>query len=323
MNFLESSFGEKSKKPRKQGLTQAVDKFQGLDREELRALSDYVDTVKIRWGLPLIVDKGHLRSRIRFYHGLSVRVSTGGTMCELMLRAGKFGAFVKAAATAGFDIIELSDATFPVKPERFGELAAEVKRAGLDFVAKAGRKDPASQLSPSQMAKTVERGLSAGSRHVVVEAGEGLGAGIYRPDGSPNWELADLLSSRFGREKLLFEAPLEKQQAALILHFGPDVNLGAVELSQVASLESMRLGVRAGETFGLSPGPRVVRGSPAAKFVFHLVRTEGMSDQTRLCQLSGMPRRTVQKALESLQREGLIGAAPSLEDTRRKVYRAI
>jgi phosphosulfolactate synthase len=323
MNFLGGEFGEKPAKPRTQGLTQAVDKFQGLDRDEFSALSDYVDTVKIRWGLPLIVDRAHLRRRIRFYHDRSVRVSTGGTMCELMLRSGRFGAFVRAAAAVGFDIIELSDATFPVKPERFRELCSDVRRAGLGFVAKAGRKDPARQPGPEQLQKTVERALAAGSPWVVIEAGEGYGAGIFRPDGSPHWELADMLAGRFGREKLLFEAPLEKQQAALILHFGPKVNLGAVELSQIASLESMRLGVRAGETFGLGPGPRKIRGSPAAKFVFHLVRTEGLSDQTRLCTLSGMPRRTVQKALEQLEREGVVSAAPSLEDTRRKVYRAV
>ncbi len=320
---MHGTFGEKPKKPRKEGLTQAVDKFQGLDRDEFAALSDYVDTVKIRWGLPLLVDRDHLRRRIRFYHDRSVRVSTGGTMCELMLRAGKFGMFVRAAAAVGFDIIELSDATFPVKPERFGELASEVRRSGLDFVAKAGRKDPARQLSPEQLQKTVDRGLSVGSPWVVIEAGEGFGAGIYRTDGTPNWELADVLESRYGRGRLLFESPLESQQAALIVHFGPEVNLGAVELSQIASLESMRMGVRAGETFGISPGPRRARGSPAAKFIYHLVRTEGLSDQTRLCQLSGMPRRTVQKALESLERQGIVSAAPSLEDTRRKVYRAI
>jgi phosphosulfolactate synthase len=323
VDFMKGVFGVRSRKPRSQGLTQAVDKFQGLDREEFGALSDFVDTVKVRWGLPMLVDREHLRRRIRFYHGRAVRVSTGGTMCELMLRTGKFSAFVKAAAAVGFDIIELSDATFPVKPERFGALVSEVRRAGLDFVAKAGRKDPARQLGPEQMAKTIERGLASGSHHVVIESGEGFGAGIFRPDGTPNWEAADALAARFGREKLLFESPLEKQQAALILHFGPEVNLGAIELSQVASLESMRLGVRAGETFGVSPGPRKVRGSPAAKFVFHLVRTEGLSDQTRLCELSGMPRRTVQKALEQLEREGIVSAAPSLEDTRRKVYRAI
>jgi len=323
VNFMHGTFGEKPKKPRKEGLTQAVDKFRGLDKDEFDAFSGYVDIVKIRWGLPLIVERDRLRKRIRFYHGQAVQVSTGGTLCELMLRTGKFDAFVKAAAAVGFDIIELSDATFPVKPERFRELASEVRRAGLEPAAKAGRKDPARQLSPEQLAKTIERGLSSGSRRVVIEAGEGYGAGIFRPDGSPNWELVDALASKFGREKLVFESPLESQQAALILHFGPAVNLGAVELSQVASLESMRTGVRAGETFGMRPGPRKIAGSPAVKFVYHLVSTEAAVDQTRLCQLSGMPRRTVQKALESLERTGLVSVAPSLEDTRKKVYRAV
>jgi len=323
VNFMQGSFGEKSKKPRSEGLTQAVDKFQGLDKDEFDAFSGYVDIVKIRWGLPLIVERDRLKKRIQFYHDRSVQVSTGGTLCELMLRTDKFNAFVKAASSVGFDIIELSDATFPVKPERFRELASVVKRAGLEPVAKAGRKDPARQLSPEQLTKTIERCLSSGSRRVVIEAGEGFGAGIFRPDGTPSWELVAGLSSRFGRDKLLFEAPLESQQAALILHFGPGVNLGAVELSQVASLESMRIGVRAGETFGMRPGPRKIAGSPAVKFVYHLVSTEAAVDQTRLCQLSGMPRRTVQNALEALERSGLVSVAPSLEDTRKKVYRVI
>jgi len=320
---MRGSFGEKPRKPRKAGLTMVVDKFQGLDKEEFDALSGYVDIVKIRWGLPLIVEAEFLRKRIRFYHDRSVRVSTGGTLCELMLRTGKFSEFVKAARAASFDIVELSDATFPVKPSRFEELAEEVADAGLDFSAKAGRKDPARQLSPEQLVKTVDRGLSSGSPWVVIEAGEGLGAGIFRPDGTVNREIVEALASRFGREKLLFESPLESQQAALILHFGPGVNLGAVELSQVASLESMRVGVRAGDTLGLRPGPRKVSGSPAVKFIHHLVSTEVQADQTRLCRLSGLPRRTVQHALDALERAGLVSVAPSLDDTRRKLYRAI
>ena len=323
MNFMQGAFGPSHRKPGKEGITQVADKFQGLDKEEFDELSAYVDYVKIRWGLPLIVERDFLKRRIKYYHDRSVRVSTGGTLCELMLRTGKFAAFVKAAAGAGFDIVELSDATYPVSPASFEKLAETVSDAGMDFVAKAGRKDPSRQLSPEQLFKAVDRGLGAGSPWVVIEAGEGFGAGIYRADGSPNWELVDSLASRFGRNKLLFEAPQEYQQASLIIHFGPEVSLGAVELSQVASLESMRLGVRAGETLGMRPGPRKVSGPPAVKFIHHLVSTEGVADQTRLCQISGMPRRTVQHALDALDRAGLITVGPSLDDTRRKVYRAI
>jgi DNA-binding IclR family transcriptional regulator len=53
------------------------------------------------------------------------------------------------------------------------------------------------------------------------------------------------------------------------------------------------------------------------------VSTEAAVEQTRLCQLAGMPRRTVQNALETLERSGLVSVAPSLEDTRKKVYRVI
>ena len=323
MNFMGGAFGQKRRKPGKEGITQVVDRFQGLDKEEFDSLSAYVDSVKIRWGLPLIVEMTFLKKRIRYYHDRSVRVSTGGTLCELMLRTGRFDQFVSASSSAGFDIIELSDATFPVRHQRFEELAEKVSDTGMEFVAKAGRKDPTRQLSPEQLFKAVDRGLAVGSPWVVIEAGEGYGAGVFRTDGAPNWELVDSLASRFGRNRILFEAPLESQQAALILHFGPDIDLGAVELGQLASLESMRMGVRAGETLGLRPGPRKVSGPPAVKFIHHLVSTEGVADQTRLCQISGMPRRTVQHALDALERAGLITVGPSLDDTRRKVYRAI
>jgi phosphosulfolactate synthase len=323
MKFLEGVLEPRPGKPRDRGLTHVVDRFEGLDKWEFASLADYVDVVKVRWGLPLLLDRDLLKARIKFYHSRDVRVSTGGTLCELMLRTGNFKKLVAAAASAGFDYLELSDATFPVGPQRFAKLGQEVEAAGMGHFTKAGSKDPSHQPSPEQLGRIVERGLRMGSRAVVLEAGDGYGVGLFRLDGTVNLELADQLALRFGHEKLVFEAPLESQQAALILHFGPEINLGAVGLDQMASLESMRLGVRAGATFGLRPGPKLVKGSPAAKFIYHLVSTEPLVDQGRLCLISGLPRRTVQMALEALERQGLVTASPSLDDTRRKVYRAV
>jgi len=323
MKFLEGVLEKRGAKPRTKGLTLVVDRFEGLDKEEFSSLSEYVDVVKVRWGLPLLVDAELLKARIKFYHSRGVKVTTGGTLCELMLRTGNFKKFVTAAESAGFDMVELSDATFPVGPQRFARLGLEVETAGMGYYTKAGSKDPGHQPSPEQLVRMVDRGLHIGSAAVVLEAGDGYGVGIHRLDGTVNMELADQLALRFGPERLIFESPLESQQAALIMHFGPDVNIGAVGIDQAASLESMRLGVRAGKTFGLRPGPRKVEGSPAAKFIYHIVSTEPLVDQGRLCLITGLPRRTVQMALEGLVRQGLVTASPSLDDTRRKVYRAI
>ncbi len=47
---------------------------------------------------------------------------------------------------------------------------------------------------------------------------------------------------------ILWEAPLKNQQEALILRFGPDVNLGNIQTNEVIALESLRVGLR-GDTF--------------------------------------------------------------------------
>jgi phosphosulfolactate synthase len=45
-------------------------------------------------------------------------------------------------------------------------------------------------------------------------------------------------------ERVVFEAPKASQQAWFIRRFGPEVNLGNVALSDVLSVETLRLGLR-------------------------------------------------------------------------------
>jgi phosphosulfolactate synthase len=47
-----------------------------------------------------------------------------------------------------------------------------------------------------------------------------------------------------GAERLIFEAPRRSQQAWLVRHFGPDVNLGNVLPHDLIAVESLRLGLR-------------------------------------------------------------------------------
>ncbi|MCA1814321.1 MAG: phosphosulfolactate synthase [Halobacteriales archaeon] len=323
MQFLEDVVASRAGKPRTEGVTQVVDKFQGLELDTLAPLAAFVDVVKIRWGLPLVADRAFLKKRIRAYHDLGIQVSTGGTLTELAVRAGRFPEMLQAASAVGFDIVELSDGTFPLGAARWARLLRQVRQAGLVAVVKAGRKDAQRQPGADELARAVAQALDLGAPYVAIEAADGQGVGIYRDDGTTTWSIVDQLTSRFAPRRLLFEAPLEAQQGELVLHFGPDVNLGAVEIGQLASLECMRLGMGAGQTFGAPTRPRLVQGSPAMKFVYHLVRSEPLADQAQLVARSGLPRRTVQLALDALQRQGLVMASPNLSDTRRKVYRAV
>ena len=69
-------------------------------------------------------------------------------------------------------------------------------------------------------------------------------AGLYWPDGSIRDELVEALVGAAGVERLIFEAPRRSQQAWLVRHFGPDVNLGNILPWDLIAVESLRLGLR-------------------------------------------------------------------------------
>lgn len=123
-------------------------------------------------------------------------------------------------------------------------------------------------------------------------------------------------------EELIFEAPAEGQQMALLRQLGSDVNLGNVALGSIAPLASERLGLR-GETFGAVRAHREIAGPPAAKFLYYLLETYRGVDQSELVRLSRLPRRTVQSAIESLRTQGLVEESVSLGDSRRREYRLL
>lgn len=45
-------------------------------------------------------------------------------------------------------------------------------------------------------------------------------------------------------DRIIWEAPLKKQQQALIERFGPNVNLGNIPPREVLALEALRVGLR-------------------------------------------------------------------------------
>jgi len=84
-----------SQKPRKEGLTCIVDRFQVLDKENFEALSGYIDIVKIHNVIPVIIPETVLEKRIKFYHDFGIQISTGSTITELAILENYFDIFVK------------------------------------------------------------------------------------------------------------------------------------------------------------------------------------------------------------------------------------
>ncbi len=308
-------------RPRELGLTSVIDRLYPIDLPQLDFLAPYIDLVKIGWGLPLLVPRETVRSRIRAYHDRGIEVSTGGTLLEYAVTEDRAPQMMAEARDLGFDLIEISSGIIELSPTQVERLADGVKAVGLAYLIEVGKKDPQHQLSLKETIAQIAHARTLAPRAVIVESREsGRGVGIYDSDGGIKWDWVRSILAEHPLKELIFEAPLESQQVQLLRELGVDVNLGNVAIGSVAPLASERLGLR-GETFGAIRHRKAVKGPPAAKFLYFLLETYRSLDQTQLAQMSRLPRRTVQSALESLRQQGLVHESISLADSRRREYR--
>lgn len=311
----------KVQRPRSTSLTIVLDRLTAITPDEVGDLAPYIDVVKIGWGLPLLLRRERVRARIRLYQKEGVEVSTGGTLLEYAFAQNRVAAFLDEARALGFDLVEVSSGILELSPPQIARLADAVREHGLPYFIEVGKKDPQHQLSLKETILQIAHARTLNPRKVIVESREsGRGVGIYDSDGAIKWDWVRSILAEHPREELVFEAPQETQQVQLLRELGADVNLGNVALGSVAPLASERLGLR-GETFGTVRTSRAVKGPPAAKFLYYLLQSYRGLDQSQLAQMSRMPRRTVQSALESLREQGLIQESISLHDSRRREYR--
>jgi phosphosulfolactate synthase len=258
---------------------------------------------------------------VKFYHDIGVEVSTGGTLLEYAVTRDKAGQMMDEARELGFDLVEISDGIIELSPAQIERLSVDATKRGLEFFIEVGKKNPQNQLSLRETLERIGRARALSPRKVILESREtGRGVGIYDGDGAIKWDWVRAILADHPAEELLFEAPLESQQVALLKELGAETNLGNIAISSIAPLASERLGLR-GDTFGSLRTSRSVKGPPAAKFLYFLLETYRALDQGELVRLSRLPRRTVQSALETLRRQGLVREGVSLVDSRRREYR--
>jgi phosphosulfolactate synthase len=311
------------KKPRNEGRTYIIDKLEGLDKENLEVLAPFVDAVKIYGVLPLLISEEILKKKIRFYHDHNIKVSTGSTISEYMVSENVFEKFAEESAKMGFDIIEIGENNTHLNFEQKRKLTESVLAKELDVQWKVGKKDPRHQLPLDVTLAKIEEAVKLGSDKVVLEANEGINVGIYDEKGVIRWNFVGALTAKFPPSTFIFEAPLESQQSALIAEFGQRVNLAEVRIEAASAVESQRRGFPTKSAFSVSNLSKNPEGSPAAKFVYFVMRSKHPIDQVELMNMTNLPRRTVQSAVEELKSQGLIIERSSLDDARKKLYTPI
>ena len=307
-------------KPRHEGLTLTVDKFQFFDRETFRILESFIDEIKIHNTYPLLISDNLLQKRISSYHEFDIKVSTGSTLTEYAISGNYFDKFIEESARIGFDIIEIGENSIDLDIDKKKKFSDKILSKDLEFRWKIGKKDPRHQLGIDNTLVKVEDALNVGAKKVTLEANEGISVGIYDQNGSVIWNYVAALTNKYPPSTFIFEAPLASEQSALIAEFGQRVNLAEVSIDNIASVESQRRGFLSKSSFGMSFTQQQINGSPASKFIYYLIKTKHPIEQSDLINLTHLPRRTVQSAIEDLKKHGFIIERNSFDDIRRKVY---
>jgi len=302
------------------GLTMVLDRLYGLG-DEFEQVSEYVDIVEIGWGLPLVWKDDAILRRIKFYRSRGIEVSMSGTLVEYFAFQNDTRSILEKARRLGFSMVEISDGIIDVTQDQKLKLAKQVRSFGLEYLIAVGKKNPAAQLSTAETISQIEAALAQGPAKVVLEGREwGRGVGIYDEDGEIKWSMLRSISANFDYKDIIFEAPNELQQIALISEFGPQVNLGNVSFGSIAALQSERLGLRF-DTFGVDRPGQETKGGPSVKFVLFVIQNYQPVDQREIASITQLPSRTIQKAIEYLKERKQITEHPNFEDRRSKIYR--
>jgi phosphosulfolactate synthase len=237
-----------------------------------------------------------------------------------MVSENVFEKFIEEAAKIGFDIIEIGENNTHLNFEHKRKITESILAKELDVQWKVGKKDPRHQLPLDVTLAKIEEAVKLGSDKVVLESNEGINVGIYDEKGSIRWNFVGALTAKFPPSTFIFEAPLESQQSALIAEFGQRVNLAEVRIEAASAVESQRRGFPTKAAFSVSNLSKNPAGSPAAKFVYFVMKSKHPIDQVELMNMTNLPRRTVQSAVEELKSQGLIIERSSLDDARKKLY---
>ncbi len=238
-------------KPRSSGVTHVLDG--GLDllstRAALDAVAPLVDIWKFGWGTAYL-DR-QLADKLDALRGASVLSCTGGTLLEIAWVQERTAGFFDWVVEVGMDCVEVSNGAtgLPVTAKR--ELMATALDRGLTVLSEVGSKDPDAEVDADEWVEEIVGDLAAGATWVVAEGRESGTVGMYDADGEVRHDVVDAIDAEVAADRIIYEAPRRRQQAALLRRFGPSVNLGNITTSDVASVESLRAGLRT-DTMGIS-----------------------------------------------------------------------
>ncbi|HHU61347.1 MAG: phosphosulfolactate synthase [Bacillota bacterium] len=235
-------------KPRTSGITMVIDKGLGLreTKDLLEMAADHIDYLKIAFGSSALYSPEIMKSKISLAKDYNVQVYPGGTLFEIAVFQKCITDFFKRAKELGFTYIEVSEGTIDLSQKDRKHYIQAALSEGFGVLSEIGKKDRSIKIEPHKAIEQIFIDLETGAEKVIIEGRDsGQGVGIYNDQGKINELLLEELVKGVGEvSKLIIEAPQTSQHNYLLVHLGPNVNLGNVQPHDVLTLESTRVGLR-------------------------------------------------------------------------------
>jgi phosphosulfolactate synthase len=235
----------RSSKPRRQGMTIAIDNGAPLEafKDAISSANQFIDIVKFGWGTALVTPT--LREKTSHLRQLEIGYFFGGTLFEKFAEQGLIEDYMGLCRRWGCDYMEISDGTIQMSSR---VKAGSIARAAQDFVvlSEVGYKDPerCDSLTGSDWRSFIDRDFAAGASFVVTEARESGRGGLCDAAGALRYDVVEEIFARVDLKRLVFEAPTKDLQTFFVTHAGSEVNLANIALNDVIGLETLRLGLR-------------------------------------------------------------------------------
>ena len=208
----------------------------------------HVDLLKLGWGTAYV--SAGVRDKVALCRDAGVRISLGGTLLEIAVAQGRLDRYLEWLRELGIDHVEVSNGSLAIAVEDKRALIA-LLAGDFTVIAEVGSKRSQDAVAEEWCSEMLGD-LAAGAALVIAEGRESGTVGLFDETGAVHAELVEALLHAVGQETVIFEAPRRTQQAWLLQHVGPNVNLGNIQAEDVIALETLRRGLRF-ETLDLLP----------------------------------------------------------------------
>jgi phosphosulfolactate synthase len=257
LNFDLPGLPERTKKPRKNGITMVMDKGLSL-RETLDLVSvcaDYTDVVKLGFGTSLLTKD--LAKKLQLYKDAEIKTYFGGTLFEAFFVRDMLDDYRLYMDKFKMEYVEVSDGSIQMEHDEKCEIISKLAKDYI-VLSEVGSKEAGVIIHPNKWTSMMNKELEAGAWKVIAEARESGTVGIYRSNGNAHTNLIHKILNKVPGEKIMWEAPIKAQQAWFIQLLGENVNLGNIAPNDIIPLETLRLGLR-GDTFAKFTPKKIVK----------------------------------------------------------------